>query len=391
MPPQTRKTVLNRIRNYLRNNPTEMKGVRGFHKNRLEGLIQRLDEFSPIETLNWRTNERTLFREVALAAGVTFVRQYPFLYHTPNSLRACFGMPTRTDRKKGRYSSIFYRNEAVSRQLRPRIDDLEAIQKIINKESESEFKDLLPKLNRYIDYSRNRKYAEDIIETPESDHSPESINGLRVFLSQLGFINLLEASDIDDDEELQDHYGVILAPDLVGRWKNHEWWIELKEYRGLKFNSKVVFQVFRYLYHTPYVILMSISPLPAFSELVKQKEWVSSDLQNWAKGKEHELNERIYTWTNMRKVYQDFGRKLDLTARFEGLLLAITNEIVTREIGLAGTELRGIEKFLDLVMRFEKPITILDFDDFLQMKYEELPQPLLLLKMDFKTVERLER
>ncbi|MHA2278387.1 MAG: hypothetical protein ACXAC2_21620, partial [Candidatus Kariarchaeaceae archaeon] len=91
MPPQTRKTVLNRIRNYLRNHPTELKGVRGFHKNRLEGLIQRLDEFSPIETLNWRAGDRTLFREVALAAGVTFVRQYPFLYHTPNSLRACFG------------------------------------------------------------------------------------------------------------------------------------------------------------------------------------------------------------------------------------------------------------------------------------------------------------
>ena len=114
MPAQTRKTVLNRIRNYLRNNPTELKGVRGFHKNRLEGLIQRLDEFSPIETLNWNVGDRVLFREVALSAGVTFVRQYPFLYHTPNSLRACFGMPTRTDRKKGRYSSIFYRNEAVS-------------------------------------------------------------------------------------------------------------------------------------------------------------------------------------------------------------------------------------------------------------------------------------
>jgi len=375
--------VLNRIRNYLRNHPTELKGVRGFHKNRLEGLIERLDEFSPIETLRWNVPDRAIFREVALAAGITFVRQYPFLYHTPNSLRACFAMPTRTDRKKGRYSSIFYRNEAVSRQFRPRLDDLDTLQSIINQESESEFNDLLPTLNRYIDFARKRKYADDIIETPESDHSPDSINGLRVFLSQLGFINLLETSDIDNDEELQDHYGVILAPDLVGRWKDHEWWIELKEYRGLKFNSKVVFQVFRYLYHTPYVILVSISPLPAFTELVRQKEWVSGELKTWAEEKEKELNERIHTWTNMRKVYQDFGRKLNLTTRIETLLLALTNEIVTREIGLAGTELRGIEKFLDLVMRFEKPITILDFDDFLTMNYDELPQPLLLLKMDF--------
>ena len=375
--------MLKRIRNYLRNHPNELKGVRGFQKNRLEGLIHRLDEFSPIETLNWRANDRTLFREVALAAGVTFVRQYPFLYHTPNSLRACFAMPTRTDRKKGRYSSIFYRNEAVSRQLRPRINDLEELQTVINQEEDSEFKELLPTLNRYIEYARNRKYAEEIIETPESDHSPESIEGLRMFLSRLGFINLLEVSDIDDEEELQDHYGVVLAPDLVGRWKDLDWWVELKEYRGLKFNSKVIFQVFRYLYHTPYVILVSISPLPAFSELVQQQEWTSNELRKWAKGKENELNQRISNWTNMRKIYQEFGRRLNLSTRFEALLLAITNEIVTREIGLAGTELRGIEKFLDLIMRFEKPITILNLDDFTKKNYQELPSPLLLLKMDF--------
>ncbi len=85
----------------------------------------RLNEFSAIETLNWNVPDRKLFRAVAVAAGIQFVREYPMLYHTPNSLRACFGMPTRTDRKKGRFSSIFYRNEAVERQLRPRIDDFD--------------------------------------------------------------------------------------------------------------------------------------------------------------------------------------------------------------------------------------------------------------------------
>ena len=54
MPPQTRKTVLNRIRKYLYQNPNELKGVRGFHRNRIEGLLQRLDAFSPIETLKWK-------------------------------------------------------------------------------------------------------------------------------------------------------------------------------------------------------------------------------------------------------------------------------------------------------------------------------------------------
>ncbi len=382
MPPQTRKTILNRVRKYLRQNPNELKGVRGFHKNRLEGLIQRLNEFALIESLPWNVPDRKLFREIALAAGVQFVRQYPFLYHTPNSLRACFGMPTRTDRKKGRYSSIFYRNEAVERQLRPRIEDLESIQEKINLKPKSEYKSLLPTLNNYIERAKRRKYAEDLIEAPESDHSEESINVLRSFLTELGFEDLNEASDLEEGE-LEDLYGVILAPDLVGKWKNQEWWVELKEYHSLKFNSKVVFQVFRYLYHTPYVILASISPLAAFTELIQQESWLSSELHQWGKAKENELNDRVNLWTGMRKTYQEFGRTLDLTPRFEALLLALTNEIVTREIGLAGTELRGIEKFLDIVMKFEKPITIMDFDNFLQQNMEDLPKPLLLLKMDF--------
>ncbi|PWI49315.1 hypothetical protein CEE45_01920 [Candidatus Heimdallarchaeota archaeon B3_Heim] len=382
MPPPTRKTILNRVRKYLRQNPNELKGVRGFHKNRLEGLIQRLDAFALIESLNWKTPDRALFREIALAAGVQFVRQYPFLYHTPNSLRACFGMPTRTDRKKGRYSSIFYRNEAVERQLRPRIEDLESIQTLINTDTETEFVDLLPTLNDYIDRAKRRKYAEELIEAPESDHSEQSIDVLRSFLTELGFKDLQEASDMEDDL-LEDLYGVILAPDLVGTWKNQEWWVELKEYHSLKFNSKVVFQVFRYLYHTPYVILASISPLPAFTELISQEKWVASELHQWGKKKETELNEKVNFWTGMRKIYQNFGRTLELTPRFEALLLALTNEIVTREIGLAGTELRGMEKFLDIVVKFDKPITIMDFDKFCKDNLTDLPQPLLLLKMDF--------
>ena len=382
MPPQTRKTILNRVRKYLRQNPNELKGVRGFHKNRLEGLIQRLDAFALIESLNWKTPDRALFREIALAAGVQFVRQYPFLYHTPNSLRACFGMPTRTDRKKGRYSSIFYRNEAVERQLRPRIEDLESIQTLINTDTETEFLDLLPTLNDYIDRAKRRKYAEELIEAPESDHSEQSIDVLRSFLTELGFKDLQEASNMEENL-LEDLYGVILAPDLVGNWKNQEWWVELKEYHSLKFNSKVVFQVFRYLYHTPYVILASISPLPAFTELIAQEKWVASELHQWGKKKETELNQKVNFWTGMRKIYQNFGRTLELTPRFEALLLALTNEIVTREIGLAGTELRGMEKFLDIVVKFDKQITIMDFDKFLKDNLTDLPQPLLLLKMDF--------
>ncbi|MHA1942572.1 MAG: hypothetical protein ACW97P_12770, partial [Candidatus Hodarchaeales archaeon] len=200
MAPQTRQTVLNRIRKYLQKNPNELKGVRGFQKNRLEGLIQRLDEFSPIETLRWNVPDRTLFREIGLGAGVQFVRQYPFLYHTPNALRACFGMPTRTDRKKGRYSSIFYRNEAVERQLRPRLEDLEEVQQITNNHQNKEYSHLLPILNSYIERAKHRKYAEDLIEAPESDHSEDSIGKLHQFYSNLGFEELKEATDLEEED-----------------------------------------------------------------------------------------------------------------------------------------------------------------------------------------------
>ncbi|MHA1966609.1 MAG: hypothetical protein ACW964_02285 [Candidatus Hodarchaeales archaeon] len=380
---QTRETVLKRIKGYLRNNPSEMKGVRGLQRNRLDGLIKRLNEFSPIETLKWNIPDRALFRDVALAAGIQFVRQYPMLYHTPNSLRACFGMPTRTDRKKGRFSSIFYRNEAVERQLRPRIEDLEKLEKIVEPVIESSYSKKATILVKYINRAKKRRYADDILDTPESDHSDMSISHLRTFLEQYNFEQLREAEELSE-EELQDLDGVILAPDLVGVWRGKECWIELKEYRELKFNSKVVFQVFRYLYQNPFVLLLTTSTLPSFSQLLAQSNWDRPNLERWADEKKEELQQHIEDWNDNRSSYLTLGKSLKLNPRLETLYLSLTNEIVTREIGLAGTELKGIEKFLVLATHFSKPIKIYDFDDF----YSQNLQPedyTLLLKMNFET------
>lgn len=385
MNPQTRKTVLNRIKTYLYKNPTELKGVRSFKKDRVDALIQRLDEFSPIETLRWNVPDRKLFREVAVAAGIHFVRQYPSLYHTPNSLRACFGMPTRTDRKKGRFSSIYFRNEAFERQLRPRTKDLDELQTIINKNEQ--FKNEVAILNRYIENAKQRGYIDDILETPESDHSNKSIDNLRLFLEQYDFGDLQEASEAieEDEDRLQDLNGVVLAPDLIGSWKEKECWIELKEYRELKFNSKVVFQVFRYLYQNPFVILISISPLPSFEQLLEQQIWNAESLLNWGFKHQARMQADLSRWNETRDSYKKLGRSFELTPRQETLLLSLTNEIVTREIGLVSTELRGIEKFLDLVNNFEEEILIQDFDQFM-VEHNEIPStPCLLIKMDYST------
>ncbi|MFW9906104.1 MAG: hypothetical protein ACFFFH_17405 [Candidatus Thorarchaeota archaeon] len=379
--PQTRKTVLRRIRSYLKKNPEELKGVRSIQKNRLGGLIKRLDEFSPIETLRWNVPDRKLFREVALAAGIQFVREYPMLYHTPNSLRASFGMPTRTDRKKGRFSSIFYRNEAVERQLRPRIEDLKVLQKKVNQKQDKKFSDEINILNRYIKRAINRRYVDDILETPESDHSEKSISNLRKFLEKYGFEDLKEATEVSE-ERLQDLDGITLAPDMITHWKGRECWIELKEYHELKFNFKVVFQVFRYLYQNPFVLLISTSPLPSFTQLLDQKIWTAETLQKWALQKENDLQSHILGWNNTRSTYITLGRKLKLNPRFETLFLVLTNEIVINEIGLAGTELKGIEKFLDLVNHFKGKIKIQNFDEFVESD-QDPSDFCLLMKMDF--------
>jgi hypothetical protein len=367
MNPQTRKTVLNRIRTYLQRNPSELKGVRSFRKDRLDALIQRL------------------FRDVAVAAGIHFVREYPSLYHTPNSLRACFGMPTRTDRKKGRFSSIYFRNEAVERQLRPRTEDLDEIQTIIK--DNKHFVNEIAILNRYIENAKQRGYIDDIMETPESDHSNASIDNLRLFLEQYDFINLQEASEAgeDDEERLQDLNGVILAPDLIGTWKGKESWIELKEYKELKFNSKVVFQVFRYLYQNPFVILLSISPLPSFKELLEQKIWNVESLRNWGLKHQERMQADLTSWNEKRSTYKQLGRTFEPTPRQESLLITLTNEIVTREIGLISTELRGIEKFLELIGNFEEDIRIQNFDQFMTEQNEPISTACLLIKMDYST------
>ncbi len=379
--PQTRKTVLKRIKTYLRNNPTEMKGIRSFQRNHLESLITRLNEFSPIETLNWNIPDRRLFREVAVAAGIQFVRDYPMLYHTPNSLRACFGMPTRTDRKKGRFSSIFYRNEAVERQLQPRIDDFDELLEKVRTVNHEGFLDEVEILHRYIKRVKGRRYNDDILDAPESDHSELSIGSLRKFLEEFGFENLQEATETTE-EHLQDLDGVVLAPDMIGRWKGKECWIELKEYRDLRFNSKVVFQIFRYLHQNPFVFLVSTSSLDSFSQLLKQRTWTPKTLQNWALKQKEQLQDIISGWNSKREKYRALGRMLKLDPRFEALLLTLTNEIVIREIGLSGTELKGIEKFLDLVGNFQGEITVCDFEDIMMQR--EIPTDYcLMMKMDF--------
>ncbi|MHA2073300.1 MAG: hypothetical protein ACW97X_01630, partial [Candidatus Hodarchaeales archaeon] len=231
--------------------------------------------------------------------------------------------------------------------------------------------------------AKKRRYADDILDTPESDHSDMSISHLRTFLEQYNFEQLREAEELSE-EELQDLDGVILAPDLVGVWRGKECWIELKEYRELKFNSKVVFQVFRYLYQNPFVLLLTTSTLPSFSQLLAQSNWDRLNLERWADEKKEALQQHIEDWNDNRSSYLTLGKSLKLNPRLETLYLSLTNEIVTREIGLAGTELKGIEKFLVLATHFSKPIKIYDFDDF----YSQNLQPedyTLLLKMNFET------
>ncbi|MHA1329876.1 MAG: hypothetical protein ACTSR2_02250 [Candidatus Hodarchaeales archaeon] len=387
MSPQTRKTVLNRIRSYLRQHPNEMKGVRSVKRNRLEALIKRLDEFSPIETLNWNNPDRKLFREVAVSAGIQFVRDYPMLYHTPNALRACFGMPTRNDRKKGRFSSIFYRNEAFGRQFRPRYQDLEKLEEMVQEVEDENFEKEKTLLVNYIDRAKNRKYTDDLIDAPESDHSETSISNLKKFLERHNFKNFREAPE-EEEEKLLDLDGIVLAPDLIAQWQDREVWIELKEYRDLSFNSKVVYQVFRYLYQNPLVILITISPIISFSELLemgKEGPLESSVLKEWALKIQDKLNGELEKWGTLRNSFLDLGKNLDLSPRFETLFLTITNEIVTREIGLIGTEQRGLEKFLELLDNFEGKISIFDFDSFMEEEnnLQLCSEYCLLLKFDF--------
>ncbi len=385
---ETREMVLDRIKKYLIRNPSEMKGVRSFGGNRVKAVIKRLDEYSPIETIKWNLPERKLYREVALAAGIHFVRQYPMLYHTPNSLRACFGVPTRTDRKKGRFSSIFYRNEAVERQLRPQTSDLDLLRTQINRTKGSNFSNEIDLLNEYIEKAKRRKYAEEIIETPESDHSPENIKNLMLYLTNFGFLNLYEASELNqaNEKQLEDLNGVLLAPDLIGTLGERECWIELKEYRELKFNSKVLFQIFRYLYQISFVVLITISPLRSFVQLLEKKQWSVNDLREWALLHYKKIQDDLQSWIKIRKTFYDLGKILNLNARLEAIYISLTNEIVTREIGLAGTELNGMEKFLEILGKFENEIIIADFNDFISQK-TEVPKnnPLLLLNMNYST------
>ncbi|MFW9777619.1 MAG: hypothetical protein ACFFE8_02115 [Candidatus Heimdallarchaeota archaeon] len=385
---EVRKKVFSRIRRYLNSNPSDLQGVQSLReangvKDRVDAVIRRLDEFSPIETLNWNLEDRKLYRESAIAAGIHFIRQYPMMFHTPNSLRACFGMPTRADRKKGRYSSIFLRNEAIDRQLRPKIPDLEDLKKILQKQSRNGKFHEVSAIEAHLERIMKRDYQEEEIQKPISDHHPKSIEHLKLFLTEFGFEDLQEHSEVEDEEDLQNDDGVLLAPDLIGRFQGKECWIELKEYREHRFNSKVLFQVFRYLQQNSLVFLVTTSDLPSFTQLLDQQNWTRKALKSWGRQQQNRLNSEFSTWNSKQTKFYDYGTSLNLTPRLEAIYLTIVGEVIKEELGVLGTEINGIQKFLKILSLLPQEIKVFNFDDILRDGRELASTSTILIKMDY--------
>jgi hypothetical protein len=327
--------------------------------------------------------DRKLYRESAIAAGIHFIRQYPMMFHTPNSLRACFGMPTRSDRKKGRYSSIFLRNEAIERKLRPKIPDLEELKTIITEKNLNGNFQGIATIESHLDRIIQREFREEEIQKPISDHHPKSIEHLKRFLTDKGFKDLQEHSEIENEETLQDNDGVLLAPDIVGLFQERECWIELKEYRDQRFNSKVLFQVFRYLQQNPLVFLVTTSKLPSFSRLLEQQEWTRQSLKKWGRYQQHRLNTGFSSWNLEQTKFFQYGASLNLTPRLEAVYLTIVGEVIKEELGVLGTEINGIQKFLKLLPLLPKEIRVFNFDTLLKDDLEIPSNSTILIKMDY--------
>src|SRR3990172_13144209 len=101
---------------YVGTSPTAIQGLICFERTagfaREETVIRRINAFLNSDSTNHlrfhpsqlRPYYWKLYRRRALEAINEFIKAYPFLPHTPASLRATFGMPTRKDRKRGNFS-----------------------------------------------------------------------------------------------------------------------------------------------------------------------------------------------------------------------------------------------------------------------------------------------
>ncbi|MFW9916341.1 MAG: hypothetical protein ACFFGZ_12110 [Candidatus Thorarchaeota archaeon] len=325
------------LQEFLDSSKASSYEVKALWSSRSKALSDRLSYFHPeLERVgnNWTINE---VRHWGLKAAISFIRQTPYLQHTPASLRALFSVPTRSHRKKGKHSSTSLRQRAKELGYCPDWSILEALLHSIDKISSKSpaIAELL--LNR-IDAIRKRPIDLSMPEW-EPGHSIKSLKRLeKLLIKTFRGITVSQA-----EKPLQSE----LTPDLILRCEQGEIFVELKEWESnFQLFFKPALQVFRYALSADAVIFVLAGNPPTLFDAL-QGTWTGSELLEKVKKSIENAKNRKMVNESFRKDIFDFLRNLasdSLTIPEICTLITIAEEILGEELGISAMEYSSARK-----------------------------------------------
>ncbi|MFX1252681.1 MAG: hypothetical protein ACFFCZ_13830 [Promethearchaeota archaeon] len=372
------------LRQFLSKDLANIQEIKTLEENRIDILIKRISEFlatSKLQNIDNSNVTSQQFRRIALEAAINFVSFYPMLKHTPASLRNLFSVPTRQDRKKGRYSTQYLRDKAEVIGRKPDWKTLNSLKsKLQSINLRSQF------LKNYravlIDYIENDVQKRDLPLPPvvheRNDHTDFSINRLKAYFSTFPQVTtIFEAEPSIDGES---------TPDLILKLNNSViWWFELKEWEDFELILKPAYQVIRYLIEAGNVIfwvegshntffddLPEIFPVSAIIEKLKYHMRILKD-------REAELRDEYSAFWKIGKILR---RKF--TTGEKAVYLTILDEITAEKLGLLYAEKKAGKTLLKMLVEDLKPSEKICKTNFTFNKLLNPQLPTILIQKNFQ-------
>ena len=374
---------MNKIYSYLKSSEEGgmiIKGVKVLdkHSSRANQLIERLKAFVPEDAnytvleepqfVNQKNKEWFMYRNLAILAIDEYIREFPFLMHTPSSLRSIFGMPTRKDRKRGRYSG----KELIDKAL----DNITDFSEYINYESVYELEEHLKEIiNSYPEYSEHCKDLLEYLDSnlarnsqqetfvPEiSTHSQNSLDFVKKFLQEYGLDHVIHERD---EEYPYTGENKLFTPDLLGNLFGENIWFELKEWESFNIFFSPLKQICNYLdannegkNNKSYVGILVTQPV-TFYEFLKQyenKELTLDEIRKAVSPRLNELKENLDNIHALRNLYLKIGRimvKNHLQVKAESLYIGLFSEFINKELGMINNEYESGVQMLSVLHKLE--------------------------------------
>ena len=402
---------MQQIFTFLKSNEAQgeiIKGIKVLDRNSSWSgqLIERLKAFVPpdvtYESLlephfaNQSNKEWYSYRNLAIIAINEYIKEFPFLMHTPSSLRSIFGMPTRKDRKRGKFSG----KELIDKAFKEldgtedyiNYEAIEELEELLSEIADNNpiYKDLTTNLIIYLNANLKRNSQLETYVPEINTHSHESLELAKKYLQSLDFTNVIH--EIDEEYPFKGD-NKLFTPDLLCSYWDETVWFELKEWESFNNFFSPIKQLLNYLEANvtnnnrkakSYVGILVRQPVN-FYEFLKQYEPSELSLNELRKAITPKLNEIKRKLDNIHKSRNDYlkiGRlmlKNHLQIKTEALYIGLFSEFINKELGMLNSEYESGVQILSTINNLERRADGILIRSVTDLKHDEKPENTLIL------------